>query len=140
MNAEVSQEHRLDVPVLRGDRRVMCGMVWRYHPDDSYSIELDSPIGLLTGAGSDRMKALRVIREQLEPHGWLIAVQGARVDAYASGAISQQGGASAIYLVKDGQEVKRRERVPIFDEAPADRLGTLAEQAEHYRRWRASLS
>ncbi|WNV87489.1 hypothetical protein [Umezawaea sp. Da 62-37] len=113
---------------------------WHLRADRTYLINLDGPVGPVIGCGNDLFQALQVIRLELETSGWLIAVQGARKDAYASGMVRDMIGASRIYILRTGQQVEREHLVDIFAEAPPDSLGTVEQQKSCYRDWRLSLT
>lgn len=138
-SGQVSEEHQLTVLALRGEERVPCGLSWRRFRDRTYTIELDGPSGLLTGSGSDLFRALQEVRLALEPQGWLIAVQGARKDAYASGMLRDMVGAQRVYVVEPGRRAEREHLVDIFAEADPDALATVEQQHNYYREWRLSL-
>ena len=110
-----------------------------------YRLVLDGPTGRIEAIGRDWFDALVAIRLRVEPTGWSICVQGARRDTYPSG-MQRDTGAQRVYLQVLGEEVQREpwsgpgSRMPstFADADPAD-LGTVAEQAEYHRRWRASM-
>jgi hypothetical protein len=109
------------------------------NPDRTYSINLDGPDEPVACTGNDLFQVLQEIRQELEPRGWLIAVQGARKDAYPTGMVRDMIGARRVYILRVGQQVKREHLVDIFAEAAADSLGTVEQQTNYYREWRLSL-
>jgi hypothetical protein len=92
----------------------------------------------LTVVGRDLFHALELLREELEPAGWLVAVQGSRANAYASGMMRDMNGARRVYLWEFGRHVQRSDLVDIFAAADPSDVVTLADQRENYARWRAS--
>jgi hypothetical protein len=98
----------------------MCALRWWMNPDRTYSINLDGPDEPVACTGNDLFQVLQEIRQELEPRGWLIAVQGARKDAYPTGMVRDMIGARRVYILRVGQQVKREHLVDIFAEAAAD--------------------
>jgi hypothetical protein len=105
---------------------------------DHHRVVLDGPTGRIEADGRDFFDALAAVRRQLEPHGWYIAVQGARRDTFPSGMLRDTG-ARRVYVLEPGRPWRREHMVRTFDDAdPAD-LGTVAEQEEFYERWLDSV-
>jgi hypothetical protein len=106
---------------------------WSFSGDEG-RLDIDSPsFGALSGSGHDLLAALAEVRRVIEEAGARVLCNGSRVDATASGMLSQWGGARMVYLL-DG--VPRGERPPtafIFDAAPRQKVGTLDEQAEYHK-------
>ena len=138
-SGEAGEVQQLSVPLLRDQERVMCALSWQMKPDRTYSIHLDGPDGPLARTGNDLFQALQQIRQELESGGWLIAVQGARKDAYPTGMVRDMIGARRVYILRAGQQAEREHLVDIFAEAAADSLGTVEQQTNYYREWRLSL-
>jgi hypothetical protein len=133
------EEQELGVSMFRGRERVVSTLRWQVSSDQVYSISLDTPDGLVAGGGSDLFQALKEIRLVVEPQGWLIAVQGARKDAYVSGMVGDMLGARRVYILQAGRQVGRAHLVDIFAEAAVESLGTVEQQKAFYREWRLSL-
>lgn len=106
-SGEAGPSQSLSVPLFRGQERVMSSLSWQRHPDHTYSISLDGPDGLVTGTGDDLFEALKVIRLELNPRGWMLSVQGAREDAYASGMQRNMVGARRVYIIRIGCQVEK---------------------------------
>jgi hypothetical protein len=138
-SGEANDGQQLSVPIVRESERVMCALSWQMHIDRTYSISLDGPEGPIAGNGSDLFQALQEIRLELEPRGWLIAVQGARKDAYPTGMVRDMIGARRVYILSLGRQAAREHLVDIFAEAAANSLGTVEQQKNYYRDWRLSL-
>lgn len=82
-------------------------------------------------------EALVRLRLQIEPIGWLLALQASRLDAYPSGTDRDMGGGYRIYVVRPGLKARRGDRVSTLDDAPAELLGTVADQKAHRSAWLA---
>ncbi|MFD0277818.1 hypothetical protein ACFVHB_28460 [Kitasatospora sp. NPDC127111] len=105
----------------------------RAEEDGEYRVELASPNGAIwSAAGDDLFEALKSVRLQIEPLGYLLLCNGARIDAHPSGMSRDTTGGRTLYLLKARAA---RTRVFIFDRAnPAD-VGTVADQREFYQAW-----
>jgi hypothetical protein len=139
---EISEKHEFSVSMFRGRERVVSALRWQMSSDQVYSISLDGPDGPdgpVAGGGSDLFQALQEIRLEVEPQGWLLAVQGARKDTYASGMVRDMLGARRVYVIQAGRQAERAHLVDIFAEAAVESLGTVEQQKAFYREWRRSL-
>ncbi|MGC7095269.1 hypothetical protein ACPZ19_11430 [Amycolatopsis lurida] len=77
------------------------------------------------------LDVLAKLRTALEEHGWLLAVQGARRNAHASGMMRDVANGKRVYLM-----TFERGPYPAVDTlAPADpdQVTTLEDQARHIR-------
>lgn len=75
----------------------------------------------------DAFEALSAVRLELERHGWLLGVEGARVDVWPSGMARDQGGGLRAYRLRRGRSPRSEDVVDVF--APAtEHLATVAEQ------------
>ncbi|WIE64596.1 hypothetical protein DEI99_015400 [Curtobacterium sp. MCLR17_036] len=75
----------------------------------------------------DAFEALCRVRLELEHEGWLLGVEGARIDVWPSGAARDQGGGLRAYRLRQGRSPGSADLVDVF--APtAERLATVAEQ------------
>lgn len=82
-----------------------------------------------TATAYDAFEALSLAREALDDDGWLLGVQGARVDVWPSGMARQQGGGMRAYRLRRGRRPRFKDLVDVF--APADEhLGTVQAQRE----------
>ncbi|NUT96461.1 MAG: hypothetical protein HOY78_30975 [Saccharothrix sp.] len=100
-------------------------------PRPQYRIELVLRGDLLTATGMDVFDALMGLREQLEPRGCAVAVQGARRDAWPSGMTRDMEHARRVYIMRPGVKTSLADLVATLADAPVELLGTIAEQEEH---------
>jgi hypothetical protein len=84
----------------------------------------------------DAFAAMVEIRRFLEARGLLLLCGGARFDAYPSGMGRQMSGGMKLYLHERGVHGVRPGFVGLLDDAPRDRVGTIAQQNEYMDRWR----
>lgn len=121
-----------DVLVLRGDERRQArlrGWLDGYDgPRPLYRIELFLGVERYTASALDMFTALVRLRLQLEPDGWMIALQGARRDTYPSRMSTDMAGGRKIYVLRPGQKATGENVVDTLADAPVERLGTVAEQ------------
>ncbi|WP_212826235.1 hypothetical protein [Polymorphospora rubra] len=127
-----------EVLVVRGQEQMRCRLRWTLLPDRTYRLVLGGPTGVVDVIGRDLFAALQDIRRMLEHGGWVIAVQGARVDSHPSGMVRDMLGARRVYILQKGRHVAREHLVDIFAEAEVSQIGTVDEQVEFYRLWRNS--
>lgn len=130
--------HR-EVTVFRASERHLCTLDIAEPTYCDCQLLLHAPWGTIAAAGNDWFEALKGLRGELEPAGWMIAVQGSRKQAFASGMIRNMVGAVRVHICEPGRRVTRADFMPIFAEAPLDDVVTLDEQAEWHRAWLASL-
>ncbi|MFC5888119.1 hypothetical protein ACFQ0M_00315 [Kitasatospora aburaviensis] len=99
-------------------------------------IALRSPDGMAWSAdGDDIFDALSHIRLQIEPLGYQLLCNGARIDAYPSGLSRDMSGGTVLYVLKLGRAAQQR--VSIFDRAAPASVGTVAAQREFFESWLA---
>ena len=128
-----------DVRIFRGDEVQSCVLSISEPAYHDYRFVLHASWGAVHAAGHDLFATLANLRRELETSGWMIAVQGSRKQAYASGMIRDMHGATRVYICATGRIVTRADLVDIFAEAPVDDIVTVEEQGEWYKAWRASL-
>ncbi|MBN6034103.1 hypothetical protein [Amycolatopsis sp. 195334CR] len=119
-----------EVLATRGTDRRVC----RLSVDGTHGevvLEFDGPTGNLECRGYDVLDALVKLRTSLEAHGWLLAVQGARLNAHASGLLRDSTNGKRVYLMSE-----ERGPYPAVDtlaRADPDQVATLEEQARYIR-------
>ena len=128
-----------DVLVLRAGESQRCVLSISEPAYHDYRLVLHTSWGDVSAAGHDLFDALANLRRELERTGWMIAVQGSRRQAYASGLLRDMHGATRVYICEPGRIATRADLVEIFAEAPIDDIVTVEQQAAFYRAWRASL-
>ncbi|MFD1146721.1 hypothetical protein [Saccharothrix hoggarensis] len=131
-----------DVLVVRPEvRRQEPLRVWLDGHDGPwpvYRVELRLAGDRFTATAPDAFEALVRLRRQVEPHGWAVAVQGARRDAWPSGMARDMGGGLRVYVMRPGRAVTTEDDlVDTFADAPVDLLGTIAEQEAYRDAWHA---
>lgn len=125
--------HRFDVLAYNGDRRADVVLRWE-GGDHDYTVTADGPWGEVTGRGTDSFEALLRIREQIEPVGWLLGVNGNRRDTWPSGMCRGMGG-FLVYRLTPAKRLTGADRVQTFHEAPREALATIAEQIHFEQQW-----
>jgi hypothetical protein len=118
-----------------GERALVTLRVVREHP---WRVEADGPTGRVAGEGDDLFTAVTTVREQLERDGWLLLVNAARRDAYPSPLALRMGGQS-VYVLRPGEPARSADLIQTLGPLEDGRPATVAEQREHYERWRREL-
>ncbi|RKE17927.1 hypothetical protein [Streptomyces sp. TLI_171] len=100
----------------------------------------DLPMGVLGPGGEEEtwrllFDALSRLRPQIEPLGFQLLCNGARIDAYPSGMSRDMGGGRTLYVLTPGRTP--RQRVAVFDRAAPSSVGTVAAQPAFYESWLA---
>ena len=90
--------------------------------------------------GFDIFDAFCNLRIFIEQRNWRILCNGARIDAYPSPMSRNMCGGSKLYCLKMGQPTKRDDLVHIFAEALPERVGTVEQQYNYYKKWLESFS
>lgn len=83
--------------------------------------------------------ALLAIRKQLDPLGIRLLCQGSRRDVWPSGMSAQMSDGLKAYVHVLGRRGRSADLVNVFDPAPADLVGTIAEQTADRDAWASSL-
>ena len=119
-----------EVLLARADERrhaqLRCRLDGYDGPRPHYRIELLLGHDLFTATAMDVFESLVRLRNQLEPHGWLIAVQGARRDTFPSGTLRDMGGGSQVYVLRPGRQTSEDDVVETLADAEVEQLGTVA--------------
>ncbi len=120
---------------LRGSERRRLVLVARDLGDHRFELAVSGPIGDHAVIADDLFEALRLLRLEMERHGWRLAVQGARRDTWPSGMLRDQLDGGAVYVLPLDPKA-RPEAVATFDPAPQELLATVAEQEAAWEAWR----
>jgi hypothetical protein len=134
----VVDEEQAQVTLVRGDERQVACIRWRWtwvDNHDNYDMTLEWSGPVLASAATDVFEALVLIRRQLEPLGWFVAVQGSRLDAYPSGMGRDMGRGTRIYVMRPGQQARIEDLVDTMAPADLELLATVADQGEYWNRW-----
>ncbi|MFH8614205.1 hypothetical protein ACH4E8_03890 [Streptomyces sp. NPDC017979] len=121
----------MDVLGSDGTRESWC---LRVDEGDEFGITLTSPGGAQWhAAGDDLFDALKGLRRQIEPLGYLLLCNGARVDVFPSNMLRASSGGWLVYVLEKGKAA--RKQVGVLDSADPAEVGTVAEQQEYYESW-----
>jgi hypothetical protein len=138
-----TQTDSVEVTLVRRDERQRATLYWAWlagsAPDEAYRARLEWSGPSIEVAAGDLFEALVRIRAQLEPQGWLIAVQGSCRDAYPSAMQRDMAGGLNVYVVRPGEPARLDNVVEILAEAEPDRLATVAAQRAFIEEWSRSL-
>ncbi|MEU6645028.1 hypothetical protein ABZ863_21035 [Saccharomonospora sp. NPDC046836] len=102
---------------------------------EQYRIELTTGGATYEASGPDMFEALVNLRRQVEPFGWLVALQGSRLDTYPSGIARDMGGGLRVYVLRAGRAALFDDLVATLDDAEPDQLATVDEQRAYWRAW-----
>jgi hypothetical protein len=103
---------------------------------DPCVLEVEEPGGQrLRAEASDLFECLVKIRSDLERDGAKVLCNGARLDAYPSRMAREMGGGRKIYLMRMGEKARPEDLVNTFDEAPIEKIGSVADQRDYFLRW-----
>lgn len=134
-SAGCSAERRYQVEAVRSGERTGYLLEVSELGDHRFQLEASGPTGKHVATATDLFEALRSMRREIEPHGWLLAVQGARRDTWPSGMLRDQLDGAAVYILPaDPKAVP--ETVGTFDPAPWELLATVAEQEAAWESWK----
>jgi hypothetical protein len=129
---------QVQVTLVRGDERQSAWVHWRWwwaNNHDNYEMTLEWSGPVLTSTAPDVFEALVHIRRQLEPLGWLVAVQGSRLDAYPSGMARDMGGGERIYVLRPGEQARLSDLVDTMAPADPQCLATVDVQEQYWKQW-----
>ena len=128
------------VQVMRGSRPEWWDLECTGDLQGNVLIRLVGPGGdTWTARGPIVWEAMKTLRLEGEARGLRLCCNGARIDAYPSRMGISMGGGEKVNLLRKGHSARRRDLVEIFGRAPADKIGTVAEQEQFYNEWLASL-
>ncbi|MEU8782537.1 hypothetical protein [Streptomyces sp. NPDC048637] len=126
-----------EVLAFNGDQQADGVLRWEGENYD-FTVTADGPWGHVTGRADDCFEALTRIREQIEPQGWLLGVNGSRRDTWPSGMCRDTGG-FLVCLLRPGLRPTGADRIQTFHPAPRETLATVAEQIAFEEQWSQSL-
>lgn len=125
------------VTLVRGAERQPALLHWQqagFFSRVSYTLRLEWRGPQLQATAPDLFEALVLVRRQLEPQGWLVAVQGSRLDAYPSRMARDMGGGERIYVHRPGQPARSEDLVDTLAAAEPEDLATVAAQQQYWQR------
>ncbi|MDR1450018.1 MAG: hypothetical protein LBI84_07455 [Propionibacteriaceae bacterium] len=106
---------------------------------DEWELQMVADGLAAAGNGSSAWAALRDLRRALEPLGYRLCCNGARLDVYSSRMSMQMGSGRRAYVLTPGKQALSDDLVDIFVYAPSSTVGTIEQQDEAFRRWLDSL-
>lgn len=132
------------VTLVRGDERQQAVIHWAWQgrrgpSDDVYRAQLDWAGEPIDVGAADMFDALVRIRERLEPQGWLVAVQGSRLDTFPSEMQREMAGGLNVYVMRIGEPIRLGDAVETFAEADPGLLATVDAQYERAADWERSV-
>ncbi|MGH3587555.1 MAG: Clp protease N-terminal domain-containing protein [Pseudonocardia sp.] len=131
------------VGLVRGDERQHAMLHWklrdRGETRQRYRMLLEWSGTPIQADADDLFEALARIREQLEPHDWFVAVQGARLDAFPSAAQRETTAGLSVHITRIGEPATPDDVAEIFAEADPASLATVTAQRQHSEAWQRSL-
>jgi hypothetical protein len=114
--------------------------VLRWEGDDrdhDYTVTAEGPWGRFSGRAGDCFEALIRVREQLEPLGWFLGVNGSRRDTWPSGMCRGMGG-FLVYHLTPFVRLTSADRIETFLPAPRETLATIADQIAFEKYWQST--
>ena len=135
MSDEGLAHRRYEVDAVRGDERARYVLDVRHLGDHRFELVASGPTGRHAATADDLFDALRLVRLEIEPHGWRLVVNGARRDTWPSGMLRDQLDGGAVYVLPpDPKAVPQT--VGTFDRAPEELLATVGEQEAGWEAWK----
>ncbi len=98
-------------------------------------MEIVTPEGRCAGAGPDLFAALSEARHRIALNGWLIAVQGSRLDTYRSQGCDLEH----VCVLHPGEPADGTEVVGVLDPAEPAQAASTSDQEAFYAQWQASV-
>ena len=131
------------VTLVRGDERQEAVIHWAWQgrnvPEDLYRAQLEWSGEPIDVGADDMFEALVRIREQIEPQGWLVAVQGSRLDVFPTAMQREMAGGLNVQVMRMGEQARLGDVVETFAEADPSTLATVAAQRERAEEWMRSV-
>jgi hypothetical protein len=131
------------VALVRGDDRQQAVIRWWWTgrgPEDQYRVEMEWSGPAIEVGAPDMFEALARIREELEPRGWFVAVQGSRLDTFPSGMQRDMGGGLSVYVIRMGEAARLDDVVDTLAAADPGLLATVAAQRRRAAEWARSVA
>jgi ClpA/ClpB-like protein len=139
---EDARSESAPVTLVRGDERQQAVIHWALRaPSGSgerFRMQLEwsgDPIQVDAG---DLFEALVQVRGRLEPEGWFVAVQGARLDVYPSAMQREMASGLNAYVLPTDEPTRLQDIVETLDPAEPGTLATVAAQRAHAEDWERS--
>jgi ClpA/ClpB-like protein len=131
------------VTLVCGDERQWATIHWAWQGrsggSDLYRAQLDWSGEPIDVGAHDMFEALVRIREQLEPQGWFVAVQGSRLDTFPSEMQREMAGGLNVNVLRMSEQVRLGDVAETFADADPGLLATVAAQREHAAEWERSV-
>lgn len=135
-NREPAVNGHYEIDGLRAGERTRYVLAARSVGDHRLELVAHGPTGTHAATADDLFEALQMVRREIEPHGWRLAVNGARRDTWPSGMLRDQLDGAVVYVLpSDPRQVP--EKVPTFGPAKDDLLATVDEQEAAWEAWKA---
>jgi hypothetical protein len=127
------QQKRIKIALASGEIGEYSFSISKTEP---YFLEVDGyGPGKLRADAEDLFECLAKLRLDLEKEGAKVLCNGARLDAFPSGMAREMSGGKKVYLLKKGEPANPRDLVNTFDEAPIEKIASVADQREYYLAW-----
>jgi len=108
--------------------------------DDLALIFRHDTLGYFETSEPDLFEAMIKLRLWLEPHGYRLLCNGARLDVYPSRMSRDMGRGFSAYKIIPGRQAQMSDLVRILDPAPADAIASVSEQMAFYQNWIKSIA
>jgi hypothetical protein len=103
----------------------------------NYTLEVDlAGLGTVRTVGPDQFECLLQLRNEVEPLGYRILVNGARRNVWPSGMGRDMGGGRKAFVLVLGVP-GRPDLVDIFEPAPESEIARVEDQRAFFERWLA---
>lgn len=110
-----------------------------YRISRTFKLEVTaSEINIPETEGVDFLDCLLKLREILEHQQLYILCMGAVTSVYPSRMSRDMSDGLKAYDLKLGKRIELSDVVDIFDPAPAEKVGTIAEQQNYFAKWQLS--
>ncbi|QKJ32525.1 hypothetical protein HQ865_23100 [Mucilaginibacter mali] len=110
-----------------------------YHNNSTTLSMISSRINFMDIPGTDFLDCLTTLREELEEQGLFILCQGAAKNVRPSGMSRSMSNGLSAYRFEMGKKTSMEDLVYIFDPAPIEIVGTIAEQEDFFMQWLNNL-